>query len=66
MFLGVVVILVVMMVDVGEDWLVISVSAIIVVGMRVGLVRMRAVAPDFVGFVIRVGAVTGFCNSEKY
>lgn len=51
------------------DWLVvslmISVSAMMVVGMRVGRVRMRAVAPDFVGFVMRVGVVTGFGSSEK-
>lgn len=64
-----VLVLTIVVVVAGEDWLVVnlmvSVSAIMVVGMRVGRVRMRAVAPDFVGFVTRVGGVTGFGISEK-
>lgn len=64
-FLGTVVVVVVT-VDVAPlvVSLMISVSAIMVVGIRVGLVRMRAVvAADFVGFVIRVGAVMGLGSS---
>lgn len=68
-FLGVVTVVLAAPTVVAEDvvTLMISVSAIMVVGTRVGLVRMRAVvAANFVGFVTSVGAVTGLGSSENY
>lgn len=68
-FLVVVTVLVtVVLVVVGEvgcrvESLMISVSAMMVVGIRVGLVRMRPVVAGFVGLVMRVGAVIGFGRS---
>lgn len=68
-FLGVVTVVLAAPVVVAEEVvsLMISVSAIMVVGTRVGLVRMRAVvAAAFVGFVTSVGAVMGLGNSGSY